>query len=74
MICDAVEAASRTLEDHSFESLSDLVDKIVEIQTRAHQYDQSELSLKEIAAVKEELKIKLANIYHARIAYPERGK
>jgi membrane-associated HD superfamily phosphohydrolase len=51
-----------------------LVDKIVEIQTRAHQYDQSELSLKEIAAVKEELKIKLANIYHARIAYPERGK
>jgi putative nucleotidyltransferase with HDIG domain len=74
MICDAVEAASRTLDDHSFESLSDLVDKIVEIQTRAHQYDQSELSLKEIAAVKEELKIKLANIYHARIAYPERGK
>lgn len=74
MICDAVEAASRTLEDHSFESLSDLVDKIVEIQTRAHQYDHSELSLKEIAAVKEELKIKLANIYHARIAYPERGK
>ena len=74
MICDAVEAASRTLEEYSMESISDLVDKIVEIQTRGHQYDQSELSLKEIAAVKEELKIKLANIYHARIAYPERGK
>ena len=74
MICDAVEAASRTLEEYSIDSISDLVDKIVEIQTRGHQYDQSELSLKEIAAVKEELKIKLANIYHARIAYPERGK
>ncbi|MBR4999709.1 MAG: hypothetical protein IKY11_02120 [Rikenellaceae bacterium] len=74
MICDAVEAASRTLEEYSIDSISDLVDKIVEIQTRGHQYDQSELSLKEIAAVKEELKVKLANIYHARIAYPERGK
>jgi putative nucleotidyltransferase with HDIG domain len=74
MICDAVEAASRTLSDYSFESISSLVDNIVEIQTRAHQYDHSELSLKEIAMAKEELKVKIANIYHARIAYPERGK
>ena len=74
MICDAVEAASRTLNEYTFEAISTLVDNIVEIQTRAHQFDHSELSLKEIAKVKEELKVKIANIYHARIAYPERGK
>lgn len=69
MICDSVEAASRTLKDHSTEAYSAFVDKIT--QSKMDQIDGSELTLNELNTVKNVLKSFLAQIYHERIVYPK---
>lgn len=72
MMADAVEAASRSLKSYDAGKIEELVDKIVAIQMSEGQLDDSMLSMREIATVKQLFSNKLNNIYHARIAYPER--
>lgn len=72
MMADAVEAASRSLSDYTEEAVSELVDKIVDIQINEGELSNSALSFHEIAVVKGVFKNKLANMYHTRISYPER--
>ena len=71
MICDSLEAASRTLKDHSSETLSDFVENIVEGKIKEGQLDDAGISLRDIGRMKEELKSFLAGVYHERIEYPK---
>lgn len=71
MICDTIEAASRSLPEYNDNSINNLVDKIVDGQVMEHYLDRAPITLKEISEAKEILKEKLKNIYHTRIAYPE---
>lgn len=71
MICDSVEAASRSLNEYTDESISNLVEKLVNGIIAEHYLDRAPITLREITEAKEILKEKLANIYHTRIAYPE---
>jgi putative nucleotidyltransferase with HDIG domain len=71
MICDAIEAASRSLPEYNDNSINNLVDKIVDTQIMEHYLDRAPITLKELSMAKEILKEKLKNIYHTRIAYPE---
>lgn len=72
MMADAVEAASRSLKDYSVESISKLVDGILSQRMSDSQLVRAEISIKEINIVKAIFKKHLAEIYHARIAYPTR--
>ena len=72
MICDSVEAASRTLKDNSTETFSDFVENIVAGKMKIGQFDEAEISIKQLNAVKEVLKGYLSQIYHERVAYPQR--
>ena len=72
MIADAVEAASRTLSDYSAESISSLVERMAEERISEKQLINADVTLREITIIKESLKRKLQQIYHARIAYPEK--
>ena len=72
MICDAVEAASRSLKDYSPESISSLVERIVDGKISDGQLADSDITLREIASVKETLKTYLQQMYHSRISYPVR--
>ena len=72
MICDAVEAASRSLKDYSQASISALVEKIVAGKDAEGQLDNADISLKEINIVKAEIKSYLQQMYHSRVAYPKR--
>lgn len=74
MICDAVEAASRSLPEYNDESINKLVEKIVDTQVLEHYLDRAPITLKELGEAKNILKEKLKNIYHTRIAYPELKK
>jgi membrane-associated HD superfamily phosphohydrolase len=74
MICDAVEAASRSLKDYSPESISGLVDRIIDGKSNAGQFTDADISLREINTVKEVLKTYLQQMYHSRVAYPKRKK
>lgn len=72
MFCDAVEAASRSLKDYSPESISALVERIVNGKISDGQLVDSEVSLKEIAVIKEAMKTYLQQMYHTRVSYPKR--
>lgn len=69
MIADSVEAASRTLNDYTKESISNLVDSILRKKISESQFENSDITYKEVNIVRESLKRQLAEIYHARISY-----
>jgi len=71
MMADSVEAASRSLPDISEEKINNLVDSIINHQMQDGQFDNANITFKDIATIKGIFKQKLANIYHARIEYPE---
>ncbi len=74
MFCDAVEAASRSLKDYSQESISSLVDRIVDGKIADGQLVDADVTLREIATVKDTMKTYLQQMYHSRVAYPKRKK
>ena len=71
MICDTIEAASRTLKDNSPETFDKFVENIVAGKINAGQLDNSEISFKEISRIKSVLKSYLGQIYHDRVVYPK---
>jgi len=70
MICDSVEAASRTLKDNSQETFSEFVENIVEGKIIIGQLDEADISIKQLNTVKEVLKGYLSQLYHDRVVYP----
>ncbi len=70
MLCDTLEAASRTQKDHSQQGISDLVDRIVQSKIDEGQFNEADISLKELHTVSENLKEYIRQVYHARVAYP----
>lgn len=74
MLCDSIEAASRTLTDNSPESYDRFVENMVSSKMKDGQLDESDISIRELILVKEELKTYLARIYHERVTYPKRKK
>ena len=72
MLCDTLEAASRTLKDYSSQSISDLVERIVKSKMEDGQFEDADISLKEVNTVKTVLKEYLQQVYHARVVYPKR--
>lgn len=73
MMADAVEAASRSLKSYETDEIETLVNKIIDIQISEGQLNNSLLSLSEIQRIKQVMINKILDIYHTRIAYPERG-
>lgn len=71
MMADAVEAASRSLQDYSPESINGLVDRIIDSQEADGLFRESPISFRDVETVKETFKKRLATIYHSRVAYPE---
>ena len=71
MMADSIEAASRSLKKYDTESISTLVENIINSQIGNKQFDTTNLTFKDIDTVKALFKEKLKNIYHARIEYPK---
>jgi len=70
MMADAVEAASRSLKTPDAKSISELVDAIIKSQMDQGQFNNANITMKEINMVKKAFKRKLMNIHHVRIEYP----
>lgn len=73
MMADAVEASSRSMINYSEESINELVERIVYLQEHDGQFSDIPLTFKDISDIKNAFKKRLLNIYHLRIAYPERS-
>ena len=71
MMADAVEAASRSIKSITEKTLDKLVDNIIDTQQMNEQFNNANITFKDISTIKEVFKKKLVNIYHARIVYPK---
>ena len=74
MMADSVEAASRSLNEYTEESISGLVDKIVDSQVQEGFFKDCPITFHDITVAKDVFKEKLKTIYHTRISYPELKK
>lgn len=71
MMCDAAEAASKSLKNPTAQSIDNLIDKIIDKQKNDNQFTNSDITFREIEKIKKILKNKLMNIYHLRVEYPD---
>lgn len=70
MMADAVEAASRSLPNHTPEAIEELVNRMIDGQIADGLHNDSLLSFKDVKEIKESFISRLRTMYHARISYP----
>ncbi len=70
MMCDSVEAASKSLREPTLKAIENFVDKIIQKQIDEQQFVNANITFKEIETIKKVLKSKLKNMYNLRIEYP----
>jgi len=71
MMADATEAASRSLKEIDAFKISELVERIINYQMDMKQYENTDITFKDILTIKALFKELLINFYHARIEYPK---
>ncbi len=71
MLADGVEASVRSLDDKDEASIRAMVDRIVDARLEDGQLDDADLTLKNIAQIKEAFVQQLLGMYHSRIKYPD---
>lgn len=74
MMADSVEAASRSLKEHTEESIRRLVEKIIDSQIADGLMRNAPLTFKDVETVKNVFVEKLKIMYHTRISYPDLKK
>lgn len=71
MLADAVEAASRVLEDPKPSRIKSLIKKIIDSKLQAGELSDSNLTFKELTAIEQAFLPVLISIFHPRVEYPE---
>ena len=71
MMCDTAEAASKSIKEPTAQKIDALIDKITAKQMEEGQFQNANITFREIESIKKVLKKKLKNIFHLRIEYPE---
>jgi hypothetical protein len=69
MLADSVEAASRSLNNPDEAQIIALVDRIVDYKLSQNQLIDSDITLKDIKAIKDIFKTMLMSIFHVRLSY-----
>ena len=74
MMADTVEAASRSLNEYTEESISTLINKLIDGQVAEGFFKECPITFRDIALAKVVLTERLKSIYHTRISYPHLNK
>lgn len=74
MMADSVEAASRSLKEHTEENIKELVDRIIETQIADGLLKSAPLTFRDVERIKSVFAEKLKIMYHTRISYPDLKK
>ncbi len=74
MMADTVEAAARSLKEYTEESISGLVNKLIDGQMEEGYFKNCPITFHDIAVAKQVLTERLKSIYHTRTSYPELKK
>ncbi|CCQ96069.1 conserved membrane hypothetical protein [[Clostridium] ultunense Esp] len=70
-ICDSVEAAVRALKHPTMEEIEELVDRLVKEKREDGQFDECDITLKEIDTIRNSILETLHGTFHSRIEYPQ---
>ena len=71
MMADTAEAASRSLKEYTEESISSLINRLIDQQVADGYFSDCPITFHDINIAKKVLIERLKNIYHTRIAYPK---
>lgn len=74
MMADTVEAASRSLNEYTEESISTLTNKLIDNQVADGFFRECPITFRDIALAKSVLIERQKSIYHTRISYPHLNK
>lgn len=74
MMCDAVEAASRSLGEYTEGNIRELVDRLVDGMVEEGYFRDCPITFRDISYSKTVLVEKLKTIYHTRVSYPTLDK
>ncbi len=72
MICDGVESGIRSIKNPNEERVREFVDRIVAVRAEDRQFDECDLTLKELDTIKEAVTRRVLTHYHRRIEYPDK--
>jgi membrane-associated HD superfamily phosphohydrolase len=70
MIADAVEAASRTLIEPTPAKIRAMIQTIVDDCLRDGQFDECDLTMRDLASIVDALERAVTTVFHHRIDYP----
>lgn len=70
-IADSVEAAVRSLRKPTVEQVESMIEKIIKGRLDDQQFNECDLTMKELDIVARTLKESVMGIFHSRIEYPE---
>ena len=74
LLADSLEASTRSMPQLTPDGLEAHIEKIVECRIREGELSESELSLREIGAIREAFAVTMRGAMHGRIAYPDAQK
>ena len=70
-IADSVEAAVRSMKEPNAEKIQKLIQSIIQDRVQDDQFDECDISLKELKIIEDVLCETLNGIFHTRIEYPK---
>jgi hypothetical protein len=70
MVCDAAESAARALGEPTPAKIESLVRDIADKRLRDGQFDECDLTLKELSIICDSIARSVTSMYHSRVAYP----
>jgi len=72
MIGDAVESGVRSIRNLNEDRIREFVDKIIRTRSADRQFDECDLTLRDLDVIKEVITRRMLTALHTRIAYPDR--
>jgi hypothetical protein len=74
MICDGVESGVRSIKNANEERVREFIGKLIRSRAEDRQFDECELTLKELDIIEEVLTKRIITTLHTRVAYPEKKR
>lgn len=71
MVCDSIEAATRSLQDKNPDTIGKMIDGIIDSKINDRQLQAAPITLSEIEIMRRLLKERIKSMYHVRVEYPE---
>lgn len=72
MICDAVESGIRSIKNPNEERVREFIDRIISARAEDRQFDDCDLTLKDLDTIGDVVGSRICSNLHTRIAYPDR--